>query len=754
MPERRRLLVQGTVQGVGFRPLVYRLATRNALTGSVRNDGEGVTIELQGGAAALAAFEQQLRAEAQAPAEIVRLASTTLEPVAGESGFRIIDSDAGATKRMALAADAALCADCRREMHDASNRRYHHPFISCTRCGPRYTITRALPYDRPQTTMARFPMCAACQQEYDDPADRRYHAQPISCPECGPRAWLVKRQGAVLEPSAREPDAAIAGARALISAGLVVAVKGLGGFHLAVDARSDAAVARLRQVKHRPRKPLAVMVRDLESARRLVALSAAAERQLLSPAAPIVLLPALRGHGLAAAIAPDLDDLGIFLPYAPLHELLLQGDLDAVVLTSANEPGEPMLTDNDEAMAELPADAFLLHDRDIHVGCDDSVVRGLPEGSATAGIIVRRARGYVPAALEARLLPPRRLLALGAELKVTVATLQHGELMVGRHLGDLDNPRAEAAFREEIDRLLDFGGLTPEAVAVDAHPDLYGTHYAAERFASLPAIAVQHHHAHLAAVMIEHGVAIDEPVAGIILDGLGYGLDGAIWGGEVLVGTYAASRRLAHLRYVPQPGGDRAAREPRRMATSLLWDAGLGRPELACFDAEVAAICGVRAVSPLTSSAGRLFDGVAAILGLTPPVQDYEGEAAVRLEAASARGCQDAYPLPMSGDELDTRALVAALLDDRRDVPTRAACFHNGLADGLARAALLAGAQQVALGGGCLVNRLLLRRLTMRLEEAGVRVLVPVRLPAGDGALSAGQAAVAACRLEGGLPCA
>lgn len=746
--ERRRVLASGVVQGVGFRPFVYRLALDLGLTGIVRNDGGAAFIEAQGPGPRLERFLERLARELPSPGHIEHLAVTIVPPLAGESAFVIAASSEQPRTGAALAPDGFVCADCLRELRDPADRRHRHPFITCTRCGPRYTITRALPYDRPNTTLARFPLCPDCEREYRDPLDRRYHAQPVSCPRCGPVAWLVARGADPAPPQRLDPDpaAAIDQARARLLAGDIVAVKGIGGFHLAVDARSDAAVARLRAAKRRPRKPLAVMVRDLDTARRLAVLDPELEDLLASHAAPIVLAPARAGSGLCGDLAPGLDDVGLFLPYSGLHHLLLSAELDAIVLTSGNAPSEPIATDNADALASLPADAFLLHDRDIHVACDDSVVRAGPPAAdpvAHSPVLVRRSRGYVPRALDATFLPLARVLALGAELKVAVATLAQGELVLGRHLGDLDNPRAEEAFVAEIERMLGFARLTPEVVAVDLHPDLYASVHGAKAFAGARLVRVQHHHAHLCAVLVEHRHAPDATACGIMLDGLGLGDDGTLWGGEVLVGSYAASRRVAHLRPVPQPGGDRAALEPGRMATSLLADAD--RRTHPAFDARFAPLLASRVVAPLTSSTGRLFDGVAAILGVTAPAQDYEGEAAARLEAVADPTVEDAYPLPRAGDELDTRALVAALVDDRAPVPVRAARFHNGLADALAQAALTTGERVVALGGGSLVNRWLRARLVHGLTRGGVRVLLPRVLPPGDGGLSAGQAACAAC---------
>ena len=739
---RQRLLVRGTVQGVGFRPFCYRLAHEEGLLGGVRNSGWGVVIEVQGPEARLARFRARLATELPPPGRVERVAAEEVAPRPDADGFVIERSEPSSGARASLAPDGATCHDCLAELADPGDRRFRYPFVNCTRCGPRYTITTDLPYDRANTTMRGFPLCADCRREYEDPLDRRYHAEPVACPRCGPQAWLVRDPAAGVAPpvTGAEPAAAIDEAQALLRGGCVVAVKGLGGFHLACDARAQEAVARLRRDKRRARKPLALMVRDLETARRCVRLGPEDDALLRSSEAPIVVAPARPDSGLAPGLAPGLADLGVMLPYTPLHHLLLADGCDALVLTSGNDPAEPITTDDAAALAELPADGWLLHSRPIEVACDDSVVRTGQRGP----VLLRRARGYVPRGLDASHLPDRRVLALGAELKVTLATLAGGELVVGRHLGDLDNPAAEAAFVREVGRMLAFSGVEPEVVAADLHPDLFSTVYAEERLAGLPCVRVQHHHAHLAAVAFEHGVRPGESVAGVLLDGVGYGPDGTVWGGEVLVGGYGGVTRAARLRPVPLPGGDRAAKEPGRMATSLLWDAGLpGGPG---WDEAVAALCPSEAVAPRTSSAGRLFDGVAALLGVAPDRQDYEGEAAMRLEAVADPACLDAYPLPLRDGELDTRALVVALLDDRAPVAVRAARFHNGLADGLAAAALGAGLDRVVLGGGCLANRLLAARLAETIEAGGGLPLLPRALPPGDGGLSAGQAAVAACR--------
>lgn len=729
--------------------MVYRLAGEQRMTGLVRNDGHGVTVEVQGAGERLDVFVRRMLSELPRPGRIETCLRQPLPVLATESEFSISPSSMAGSRAMSLAPDSTVCPDCLREMNDPRDRRFHYPFITCTRCGPRYTIAERLPYDRPRTTMACFPMCPECSREYTDPGDRRFHAQPIACPRCGPRAWLVSAGCDPTRPrtSSDDPAEAIFAASQLLKAGCVVAVKGVGGFLLAADATNSRAVNRIRKLKQRRSKPLATMVRDIETARHLIRLDHAGEQLLCSAAAPIVLAPARPGHPLAQGIAPGIEDLGVMLPSSPLHHLLFDKELTALIMTSANEPAEPMITANRIALGTLPVDAYLFHDRDIHLATDDSVVRVSTDRTK---VFVRRARGYVPESIDAGFLPRCSVLALGAELKVAVATLQEGRLIVGRHLGDLDNARTEEAYRREVARVLEFNHLQPEGVAVDQHPDLASTLLGEQLAAPGTLVRVQHHHAHLCSVMLEHGIRPDRTVTGIILDGTGYGTDGTIWGGEVISGQYARFERVGHLRPVPQPGGDQAAREPSRMATSLLLDAGLGRPGVIGYVNEIAEICDVRSVSPLTSSAGRVFDGAAALLGLAPEQQSYEGEAAARLEAAADPRCADAYPLPLKGSELDTRALIEALVQDRAATPIRAARFHNALADALATLALEVGNPIVALGGGCMVNRLLFARLRDRLYAAGAHVIYARSLPPGDGGLSAGQAAVAACRLSAG----
>ncbi|MBN1653449.1 MAG: carbamoyltransferase HypF [Deltaproteobacteria bacterium] len=744
---RRRLQVTGIVQGVGFRPFIYRLAAEQGVTGFIRNQDNGVFIELQGEKASLDQFVERMVAELPPLAQIERCTVDSLPVVEGEKVFSIASSESKQARLVSLAADGYVCPECLRELWDPSDRRYQYPFINCTNCGPRYTITKDLPYDRERTTMACFTMCADCAREFTDPSNRRYHAQPVACPACGPRVWLaLKGEEIVPQPASNNanPAEAVYAACDVLARGKVVAIKGLGGFLLAVDAYNREAIQRLRLLKQRPRKPLAIMVRDLDAARRLVKLDAECERLLKSPAVPIVLAPAKTDSGLDADVAPGLRDLGVMLPSTPLHHLLFRDRFDALIMTSGNASSEPMIIENRSALRDLNADAYLLHNRDIQVAADDSVIRHRPSGP----MFVRRARGYVPNVQDASFLPNRSVLALGAQLKVTLATLCRGRLIVGRHLGDLDNARAEDAFREDVDRMLRFGRVEPEAAAVDLHPDLVSTRLGERMADRIALVRVQHHHAHMCAVMVEHGYTPDTEAVGIVLDGMGYGADGTIWGGEVIQGGYRSFTRVGHLRCIPQPGGDKAAVEPVRMSTSLLRDAGFDNPAIVGYSETIAQLCSIPSISPFTSSAGRLFDAVAAILGVAPSSQSYEGEAASLLEAVADPNCRDGYPLPISGDVLDTRALTVALLEDPSDTAIRAARFHNGLADGLARMALAIGGKLAVLSGGCMVNRLLLNRLVETLQAGGMVVELPKKLPAGDGGISAGQAAIAACRIE------
>ena len=734
---RVRARVEGTVQGVGFRPYVYRLASELGLNGWVLNDSHGVLLEVEAPGQAVEAFLARLPVEAPPLASVERVSAEPLPPV-GLTGFAIRESPHHGEPRADVTPDSATCEDCLAELFDPADRRYRYPFVNCTNCGPRFTIVRDVPYDRPYTTMSRFQMCAACQAEYDDPADRRFHAQPNACPECGPSVRLVG-----LDPG---PDAVGAAARALLS-GAVVAVKGIGGFHLACRADDETAVARLRARKHREDKPFAVMAPDPGGAQALVDAGPEEVALLLSRERPIVLAARRAGAPVAASVAPRSRELGVMLPYSPLHHLLLRDAGTALVLTSGNVSDEPIAFRDEDALERLGgiADAFLVHDRPIRTRTDDSVVR--------AGSVLRRSRGYVPASMGLPRPARRDLLACGAHLKNTFCVARGGRAWVGHHIGDLETYETLLAFTEGIQHFERLFAVRPEVVAHDLHPEYLSTKYALERD-GVELMGVQHHHAHLAAVLAEHGEA--GPAVGAIYDGAGLGTDGTVWGGEILHGDLLGFERVAHLHPVRLPGGEAAVRQPWRMACAWLVEA-LGQADpLPGVDAEawdkVAALARGGLASPVTTSAGRLFDAVAALCGVRTEI-NYEGQAAIELEALCDPRERGTYPLP----GLDARETITALVSDLgrgTGAAVAAARFHNSLAAATAAAceevARATGTRTVVLAGGVFHNRRLLRSTSELLSDAGLRVLVPRLLPAGDGGLSFGQAAVAAARSDGG----
>ena len=731
MRERWRLEARGAVQGVGFRPFVYRLARESGLDGFVANDPRGAAIEVEGPLAKLEGFVARLEAELPPPAAVHQLRRTRIAP-GGERGFRILASTERGERTAQVLADLATCEACLAEVLDPADRRHAYPFANCTRCGPRFSIVRALPWDRPNTTMERFALCPACRAEYEDPRDRRFHAQPNACPACGPRLALWAADGRVLGGDPLE------GAARALCDGAIVAVKGLGGFHLMADAADGAAVTRLRSRKPRREKPFALMVRDLAQARALCRVDAAATQALASPEAPILLLPRRPGAPVHESVAPGNPYLGVMLPATPLHHLLLRRVGRPLVATSGNLSEEPICTDERDALARLAgiADLLLVHDRPIARHVDDSVA-WIAAGETR---LLRRARGFAPrpVPVEAEL-PP--LLAVGGHLKSSVALGVGRQVFVSQHLGDLETPEALGAFERVIEDFLRLYEVAPVAVAHDLHPDYASTRWALA--SGLRCIPVQHHHAHLAACLAENGCA--GPVLGVVWDGTGYGPDGTIWGGEFLVGSAAGFRRVAHLRPFRLPGGDAAVREPRRSALALLHEIGEEiEPEVLRRMIEK----GIHA--PLTSSAGRLFDGVAALVG---PWQrtSFEGQAAMGLEHLVDPAVGDAYPLDVVGEELDWRPLVEALLDDRRRGAApgaMAARFHNALVEGIVAVARAVGEPAVALSGGCFQNRVLLERAAARLAAEGFRVLLHRHVPPSDGGISLGQVAVAAARLD------
>lgn len=762
---RKSIRVCGVVQGVGFRPFVYRLATEEHLAGFIGNDTDGVTIELEGVESSIKAFLNRLESETPPLARIDSVEASDL-PLSGETGFRIVASEVHGSVSTGIPADAAACSDCVRELLDPVDRRYRYPLLNCTNCGPRFTITRRIPYDRPQTSMAVFPMCPECRAEYDDPLNRRFHAQPNACWQCGPRVWLETPQGAAVESS--DP---VADTIERLLRGEILAVKGIGGFHLAVDATSEDAVTRLRQCKHRSGKPLAIMVRDLDAARRICKLTPDEEALLQTSARPIVLSHARSDNGIAASVAPGIPWLGVYLPYAPLQHLLFADPrITALVMTSANISEEPIAIDNQEARTRLGniADAFLMHNREILQRCDDSVaaiVDGAPQ-------LIRRARGYVPLAIPLPIDAPP-LLAVGGHLKNVFALARAKFAYQSQHLGDLENTTGLEFFEHSLAHLSHTFEIEPTTIVHDLHPGYLSTTWA-KRHATergLPLIAVQHHHAHIAACMAEHALA--GPVIGLSLDGTGYGTDGHIWGGEVLICTLDGFDRFAHLNYVPMPGGEAAIREPWRMAFAHLISAGFTQDEAkeltGASDREADLLSRMMSKginSPLTSSLGRLFDAAAAVI-LNRRKVDYDAQAAIELEGiavaepdSSNRG---EYVPELADLELGqggSRALRMsnlwrALVDDLRDgVPQAkiAAQFHSGIAGGFIASAkdarVATGIRLVALSGGCMHNRRLTRLLRTGLEEVGFKVFQHRQVSPGDGGLSYGQAAVAAAILE------
>ncbi|HEY2508775.1 MAG TPA: carbamoyltransferase HypF [Streptosporangiaceae bacterium] len=782
---RTAVRVQGVVQGVGFRPFVYSLATGLGLGGLVGNDADGVFAEVEGSTDAVAEFLALLRRDAPPLARIDRV-STRNVALTGSALFTIAPSQAGSGRRALVSADTGTCSDCLRELADPADRRYRYPFINCTNCGPRFTIVRDVPYDRSRTTMSGFAMCTKCAAEYNDPADRRFHAQPTCCEACGPRLQLVDASG---EPLAVAGDDPLPAAGALLRAGRVLAVKGLGGYHLMTDAGNVAATAALRARKHREDKPFAVMVPDLATARQLCAVDEAAADLLASARRPIVLLPRLAADGsadamIAPAVAPGNRHLGIMLAYTPLHHLLLAAAASPVVATSGNVSDEPIAFRDADALARLSgiADAFLLHDRAIHVRTDDSVVRA----GGPRAYPVRRSRGYAPEPLRVPKPFPRPVLACGAELKNTFCLAKEHHAFLSHHIGDLENAETLRSFTEGIEHFRRLFDVEPEVIVHDLHPEYLSTKYAQDLARSDPRpaslLGVQHHHAHIASCLADNGE--DGPVIGVAFDGTGYGTDGTIWGGEFLVADLVSFERAACLEPVPLPGGAAAIRQPWRMAAVYLAAAYRGEPpaRLAVRDrhasqwSAVLAMAGRGINAPLTSSAGRLFDAVAAVLGVRDEIT-YEGQAAIELEQLADPGERGSYPAgiraagglraraaardPSPGGATAARRapwvcgadLVRAAVEDLASgapPPVVAARFHNGVAAAIvavcARVRNDTGLGVVALSGGVFQNVLLTGRVSEGLAQAGFRVLAHRQVPCNDGGISLGQAAIAGAR--------
>jgi hydrogenase maturation protein HypF len=754
MEIRKEIQVSGIVQGVGFRPYVYRLATNRSLGGNICNTPSGVIIEVQGPRELVEDFVSHLPAEAPALAKITQMLVREM-PCKPDRSFQILPSHSGEHTSTLISPDVAVCEDCLRELFDPQDRRHLYPFINCTNCGPRFTVVRDVPYDRPRTSMSIFPMCDKCRAEYEDPQDRRFHAQPNACWECGPQLEFWNAQGRPLK--ALDP---IEAAVERLQSGEIVAVKGLGGFHLAVDATNSSAVERLRQRKRRAEKPFAVMVRDLEAAARFCGIDAEAQRLLNSRQRPIVLLPKTKGTVIAETVAPNHHDLGLFLPYTPLHHLLFApGKFPGLVMTSGNLSEEPIAIDNRDAVERLGsiADFFLVHDREILLRCDDSVIRH------SAGRLrqIRRSRGYVPTPVRLhRELP--QILAVGGELKNTICLTRRNFAFLSQHIGDLENIESFDFFRDAVTYLSRILKIEPEVIAHDLHPDYLSTKWALLR-KGIRLVGVQHHHAHIAACMAEN--RLDGRVLGLALDGTGYGTDGHVWGGEALFTGYASFERAAHFAYVALPGGAAAIREPWRMAVSYLAQTfgedflGLDIPFVRELEREktelILRMMAQRVNSPLTSSCGRLFDAVAALIGIRQEV-NYEAQAAIELEMLGRSSSETAgYPLTIHRQDgcwqIDSSPLFGAIVEDlRRKVCTETISrrFHNGVVEILVRLACLlreeSSINRICLSGGTFNNSLVFEPLIRKLESDSFELFTHSEVPAGDGGLSLGQALVAA----------
>ncbi len=774
--QRVEILVRGTVQGVGFRPFIYNLATRLAIVGTVTNTSTGVVITARAPSAKLQLFIKAINDESPPLAKIVSLETHALPLVNGNAeddepaAFSILPSVAGSSVGTAIPPDIALCHDCLSELLDPSDRRFQYPFINCTNCGPRFTIIETLPYDRPKTSMKGFPMCEACAREYHDPGNRRFHAQPNACPECGPNISLYNNGGFQLPT-----DSPLTQTATTLRRGLVVAIRGLGGFHLAADACSPRAVALLRERKGRPDKPLAIMVADLATVRTFCHVDAAAEKLLTQPEQPIVLLPKKRDIGLADNLAPGVDEIGVMLPYTPLHHLLFhQANCPkALVMTSGNSSGSPICTANDDALNRLKtiADLFLLHNREIVTRVDDSVVKiivGRP-------LILRRARGFAPSPLPSPWRLPN-ILACGAGLKNTFALGREQNIILSQHIGDLDNLASYEFYQESIAHCQEVFQLEPEVVAADLHPDYMSSRYAAET--KLPLYRVQHHHAHAVAVMAEHG--LDEPVLAVILDGTGLGDDGTIWGGEILQVELTSYKRLGHLSQLHLPGGDAAATEPWRMGLAALFHSFgpdgiiLNRLPATLLQEDhgklqvIAAMLANGFNAPLTSSCGRLFDAMAALLGVRRRIS-YEGQAAMELEALAKRIRTESW---LTDIMLNSHTSTTNLLTEKngkweicsaefvkiilagikKDVSRSALAlqFHTMLVNSITRLieilSLQTGIRKVVLSGGCMQNSLLLEGLLHTIENIQLNVYTGESLPLNDGAIAIGQTIIGGLR--------
>ncbi len=759
MIERLRIKVTGVVQGVGFRPFVYDLAAKNHLTGYVLNDSQGVEIEIEGGKASIDSFVQTLQSSPPTLSRIKKIEFIPVEPE-GTQSFDILQSQKQDTQSVLISPDYATCPDCVNELFDPANRRYRFPFINCTNCGPRYTIIYDLPYDRSRTTMNKFEMCPKCRAEYEDPLNRRFHAEPTCCHRCGPSIWLADENGQKVET-----DDPIQSCLNYLKDGKIIAIKGLGGFHLACDATSNDAVRELRKQKMREEKPFAVMVQNMEAAKELATVTTQDEATLDSPQKPIVLLPKKNKSIISTLVAPKSRNLGIMLPYTPLHHLLMQGSNKALIMTSANLTDEPIAYQNDDALKRLHtiADYFLFHDRDIFIRTDDSVTHK----SAGEYRFLRRSRGYAPFPMELPAFSDKyNILAVGPELKNTICLTQGKNAFVSHYIGDLRNAHAYQAFLQAIGHLENVLEITPDIIACDTHPDYLSTRYAKEQ--DLPIIAVQHHHAHITSVLAEKGRT--DKVIGVSFDGLGWGEQDEIWGGEFLTCDLSGFERAGHLELEPQPGGDAAAKSPPRMAYVYLKRAFGDRaekltqelfPDMEDEFRIVSQMIEKRINCPLTSSAGRLFDAVSAILQVCRK-NTYEGQAPMELEGGAAEAEDDntSYPVELIDNTngaftIRTSKIIHGLVEDFLGSSPREVCaqrFHNSIAQLILESCQWIrrynSLSTVVLSGGVFANALLTEKTKTLLESEGFEVLLNSIVPAGDGGVSLGQAVVAAWKLS------
>lgn len=749
-----KIRINGIVQGVGFRPFVYTQAVRRQLTGWVRNTSSGVEIEVNGSPREVNTFLKSLQMSAPPLAKIDHLESQPCIPN-GYQSFNIITSQPKPGEYIPISPDVSICSDCRRELFALTNRRYRYPFINCTNCGPRFTIIRDIPYDRPKTTMSSFKMCPECHKEYKDPLDRRFHTQPIACPNCGPRLWFESNNNTLCER-----EEALQLARSWLRQGKIIAIKGLGGFHLACDATNQDAVSELRQRKQRSDKPFALMGFNVEMIKRHCYVTSAEHELLQSRQRPVVLLKRRQGSSIVPEVAPNLQTLAFMLPYTPLHLLLLEpepGFPEALVMTSGNLSEEPIAYKNDEARQRLKdlADGILLHDRPIHIRVDDSVTRVINQHPYH----IRRARGYVPSTIKLPHSVPE-ILATGSELKNTFCLTRDNYAFISHHIGDMENNETLSSFESGIEHFEKLFRIQPKIFASDLHPDYLATQYAQQRAHedNIPLVQVQHHHAHLAACLADNGWSSKEPVIGLIFDGMGLGTDGAIWGGEYLFGNYRGYRRMYHIAYVPMPGGDIAIHKPSRMALSILRHTGIDwppdLPPVKATSAEeqtvILAQLDQRLNSPATSSMGRLFDTASALLGICQKAT-YEGQAAIELEALVDLEENIYYEFQIEKDIIDPNPLWHSLIKDWRagtPIHTLAAKFHNSIVrlnlDICETIRKQTTCNVVVLSGGVWQNYYLLEHTIKLLENNGFQVLTHRQVPTNDGGISLGQAMVAA----------